>query len=111
MVEQALNELGIIPGDRYVERRETAPVGKIGIRACLEEQFGNPDFTVADSIDEGRVIIHGVSHLNFRSMAYQNLCCFYVIVGGGYMKRRDVLAMDIRIRTRFKEDQEISGWL
>jgi hypothetical protein len=104
VVQQALHELDIIPGDRYVYRRETAPVGKIGIRACFEEYFGNSEFVVADSINEGGVVIYGISHVNFRSMAYQNLRGFYVIVGGSHMKRRDMLAMDIWIRTRFEKD-------
>jgi hypothetical protein len=105
VVEQTLHELGVIPGDRYVYRRETAPVGKIEIGACLEEQFGNSEFAVADSIDEGRVAIYGIPHVNFRAMAYQNLRGFYVIIGGSHMKRRDMLAMDIWIRTRFEKDQ------
>jgi hypothetical protein len=104
VIEQAPDEPGVIPGDRYVYRCETAPVGKIGIRACFEEQFGNSEFAVADSIDDGRVVIDGVSHVNFSAMAYQNLRGFYVVVGGSHMKRRDVLAMDIWIRTRFEKD-------
>jgi hypothetical protein len=105
VVEQALHDPGIIPGDRYVCRGETTPVSKIGIGTCFEEQFGNSEFAVADSIDEGRVVIDGISHVNFRAMAYQDLRGFYVIVGGGHMKRRDVLPMDIWIRTRFEKDQ------
>jgi hypothetical protein len=88
-----------------VYRCETAPVSEIGIGACFEEQFGDSEFAVTDSIDEGRVVIYGVSHVNFRAVTYQNHCGFYVIIGGGHMKRRDVLAMDIWIRTRFEKDQ------
>jgi hypothetical protein len=88
-----------------VEGRKAAPVGKIGIGARFEEHFGNAEFSVTDSIDECRVVVDLVSYVNFCAMAYQDRCRFDVIVCSGYMKRRDMLAMDIWIGTRFEKDQ------
>jgi hypothetical protein len=105
VVEQTLHDFGIIPGDRYVKRRKAAPVGKIGIDARFEEHFGNTEFSVTDSIDESRVVIDLVSHVNFRAMAYQDRCRFDVVVGGGHMKGGDVLAVDVRVCTGFEKDR------
>ena len=44
-------------------------------------------------------------------MAYQYLRRFYIVVGGGHMKGRDVLAMDVRVGPGFKEDRENFGMI
>lgn len=109
MVQQAQNEPDIIPGNRYVQRRTTAFVGKAMIGTGIEEVFGDSEFTIANAVDKSRVIVHGIPHVNLRSVAYQDHRCLHVVVGGGDMKGGDVLAMDVRVCTGFEKNCEDFG--
>jgi hypothetical protein len=64
VVQEALHEFGIIPGDRYVEWREAALVGKTMVGTGFEEVFGHFELSVTNTVNESRVIIHGIPHVD-----------------------------------------------
>ena len=71
----------------------------------VQKIFGNSKLAITDTVNESRIIIHGITYVDLRTMTYQDLRCFYVVVGGSHMKRGDVLTMDVRVRARFEKDR------
>jgi len=100
------HKMDVIPGGCDVEGGKALPVGEIWVCSFDEEIFGDLRLAVTDSVHEGGVVVDGIPGIDLCPVLHEDHGRLEVVIGGRHMKRRDVLAVDVRIRPGFEEDPQ-----